>query len=193
MKFQRTALFTFLLVTGAAHGQQVNFGIKAGGNLSNIHNDNSSQNDIRGGVHAGLLGHIHINRHTALQPELIYSLQGANYTASGINTKVKLAYLNIPVLLQYMFNNGFRMEVGPQLGFLVNAHSESSIAKLNIKDNLNTVDLALAAGIGYVHTPSGIGVDARYNFGVSNINKNGPVKSYNRVFQAGLFYLFKHR
>ena len=57
----------------------------------------------------------------------------------------------------------------------------------------NSVDFALGGGIGYVNPPTGFGVDARYNLGLSNINKNGSVKSTNRGFQLGVFYLFNHK
>ncbi|MBL7728054.1 MAG: PorT family protein [Dinghuibacter sp.] len=193
MKLQKTVFLTILLVTGAVQAQHINLGIKGGLNLVNINNSNNSAYDARVGFHAGLLGHIHLTRQFALQPEITYSLQGADYTVAGLKTKVKLSYINIPVLVQYMFDNGFRISAGPQLGFLVDARSESRIAKVNIKSSLNSVDFALGAGIGYVHPPSGIGIDARYNLGLSNMNKNGPARSYNRVFQLGVFYLFKHR
>jgi hypothetical protein len=47
--------------------------------------------------------------------------------------------------------------------------------------------------VGYVHTASGFGVDARYNLGLSNINESDAVKSTNRGVQVGVFYLFKHK
>ncbi|MFT4833011.1 MAG: hypothetical protein ACI815_002675 [Psychroserpens sp.] len=40
---------------------------------------------------------------------------------------------------------------------------------------------------------SGFGVDARYNYGISNINEDDSSKAYNRGFQVGVFYLFKHK
>lgn len=193
MKFYATTLLIAVLVTGAANAQHVNVGIKGGLNLYNINNDNNSEYDTKIGAHGGLIGHIHFTRQFALQPEIMYSAQGAKYTVAGVETKIKLGYINIPVMFQYMFNNGFRLQAGPQLGFLVNAKSENNITKTDIKDNMNTVDFAVALGIGYIHTPSGFGLDARYNLGLSNINKNGSVKSANRGFQLGVFYLFKHR
>jgi hypothetical protein len=193
MKFYTTALLIAVLVTGAANAQHVNVGIKGGLNVYNINNDNNAKYDTKLGGHLGLLGHIHFTRQFALQPEIVYSAQGAKYTIAGVETKIKLGYINIPVMFQYMFNNGFRLQAGPQLGFLVNAKSENSVTKTDIKNNMNTVDFAVGLGIGYIHTPSGLGIDARYNIGLSNINKNGSVKSYNRGFQLGVFYQFKHR
>jgi hypothetical protein len=193
MKFYATALLIAVFATGAAKAQKVNLGIKGGLNVYNINNDNNLEYDTKLGAHGGLIGHIHFTRQFALQPEITYSAQGAKYTVAGVETKIKLGYINIPVMFQYMFNSGFRLEAGPQLGFLVNAKSENNVTKTDIKNNMNTVDFGIGLGIGYVHAPSGFGVDARYNLGLSNINKNGSVKSTNRGFQLGVFYLFKHR
>jgi len=64
---------------------------------------------------------------------------------------------------------------------------------VDYKKNLKSVDFGLGAGVSYLHTASGLGVDARYNFGLSNINENTAVKSTNNGFQLGAFYLFPHK
>lgn len=192
MRFPIHVLLAAVLIAGTATAQHVNVGIKAGLNLYSIHNDNSSEYDMKAGFHAGLIGHIHLARQFALQPEVVYSAQGAKYTAAGVDTKLNLGYINVPVMFQYMFDNGFRLQAGPQVGFLISGKAETNNSKTDIKDNLNTMDFALGAGIGYV-APSGFGVDARYNLGLSDINENSPVKSTNRGVQLGLFYLLKHK
>ena len=141
----------------------------------------------------GLLGHIHLAPQVGLQPEIMYSSQGASTTNSNLKTKLNLDYVNIPVLLQYMFDNGFRLQAGPQVGFLVGAKTEVNNVKTDVKDNFKKVDFAVSAGVGYVHPPSGFGVDLRYNLGLSNINENTTTKSTNRGVQLGVFYLFNHK
>lgn len=192
MKFYAIVAIASMLITGTVNAQHVNFGVKAGLNLYNIHYDNSTTYDTKPGLHVGLLGHIHLDKHLAVQPELLFSGQGAKYKANGTTTKLNLGYINVPVMLQYMFDNGFRIEAGPQLGFLVSAKAKADGSTTDVKDNIKTVDFALGFGLGYIHTPSGFGVDARYNLGLSNINKNSSVKSTNRGFQLGVFYQFKH-
>jgi Outer membrane protein beta-barrel domain len=171
----------------------VNLGVKGGLNIYNIHNDNSSTYDTKAGFNLGLMAHLHLAKHIALQPEAFFSLQGAKYTTLGIDTRVNLSYINVPVLIQYMFDNGFRLQAGPQVGFLIQAESKTNDAEVSIMNNLKKVDFALSTGVGYVHPPSGFGIDARYNFGLSNINKNSSTKSTNQGFQLGLFYLFNHK
>jgi hypothetical protein len=177
-----TGLIAALLITGVASAQHgnapaghVTLGVKGGLNMYNINNDNNTSYDQRTGFNLGLLGHIHRNSEWAFQPELVYSAQGAE--------NHKLGYINIPVLIQYMFDNGFRIQAGPQAGFLVSSDNDI---------DYNPIDLALSAGVSYVLPSTGFGFDLRYNHGLSDINKSNDVKSYNRGIQLGLFYLIGH-
>ena len=177
---------------GDTKAKQVTLGVKGGLNVYNIHNDNNVKYDAKTGFHVGMLGHIHLDKRFAIQPELVYSAQGAKYTVAGNEVKMKLGYINVPVMFQYMFDNGFRLQAGPQVGFLASAKSETNNSETDIKNNLKKVDFALGFGAGYINPKSGFGVDARYNLGLSDINEIGSVKSTNRGFQLGIFYLFSH-
>jgi len=196
MKFL-IGLVTAVLMTGIASAQHgntpaghVNMGIKGGINLYNVHNDNNTKYDPKVGYHFGLLGHVHFNRHFAFQPEVVYSAQGAKIDNGS--TKYNLDYINVPVLFQYMFNNGFRLQAGPQIGFLIRAKSKNDNGVTDNRDDLNLIDFGVSVGASYVFPPTGFGVDARYNHGFTNINKNSTIKSTNRGFQLGLFYIFSY-
>jgi len=191
MKFYIVTILTMMvLAVGTVNAQNVNIGTKIGLNSYNIINDNGSSYDSKIGLHAGILGHIHLDGtdgQFALQPELVYSMQGAKVG----NTNYNLDYLNIPVLIQYMFDNGFRIHAGPQLGLLVRAKADGNNTSVDIKDNYKSIDLGLSFGVSYVHVPSSFGVDARYNLGLSDISEISLVQS-NRGLQIGVFYLFNH-
>ena len=198
MKFLFT-LLTAILLTGVAvaqHGNtpkgHISIGIKGGVNLYNINNDNDLKYDSKVGYNFGLLGHIHLNQYFAVQPELVYSVQGAKYTVNNSTTNYNLSYINVPVLVQYMFDNGIRLQAGPQLGILIAAKSKSGSTTIDNKENLKPIDLALSVGAGYIYPPVGLGIDVRYNIGLSNINNTGDVTSTNRGLQLGLFYIFSH-
>lgn len=183
-----TIITTLFIAVGTVSAQNINIGTKIGLNSYTINNDNNSDFDSRIGIHAGLLGHIHLNDDFALQPEIVYSMQGAK---SG-NNELKLDYINIPVLVQYMFDNGFRLQAGPQLGLLINAKSENNNSSNDVKDQFKSVDAGLSFGVGYVHPPTSFGIDARYNLGLNDISESSNVESTNRGFQIGIFYLFNH-
>ena len=171
----------------------INIGVKGGLNVFNITNDNNVNYNSKLGVHAGLIGHIHLTRQIALQPEIVYSVQGAKFDVAGVTTKINLAYINVPLMVQYMFDNGFRLQAGPQIGFLANAKSKTNNTSVDVKNSFKKVDIALGAGIGYVEPSSGLGIDVRYNLGLTDISESTAFKSTNRGFQVGLFYLFQHK
>jgi hypothetical protein len=198
MKFL-IVLLTAFLIAGAAGAQNINspkghinIGIKGGVNFYDINNDNNVNYDSKVGFNIGLLGHIHVAKHFALQPEIQYSAQGAKYTNNNGNNKINLNYINVPVLLQYMWDNGFRLQAGPQAGILVSAKSENNGNTVDIKNNIKSLDLGLSFGASYIHPSTGVGIDLRYNLGLSNINENSDLKSTNRGLQLSLFYIFGH-
>ena len=193
MKLYFCIAIASLLMIGTVNAQSVNLGIKGGLNVFNVKDDNESNYDPKTGLHLGLLAHIHLSKQWALQPELVYSGQGAKYTTSGTDSKLKLNYLNVPIMFQYMFDNGFRIETGPQVGFLLSAKTETNDVSVDVKDQLKGTDLGLGFGLGYIHVPSGFGVDARYNLGLTNISDDDDNKAMNRGFQLGVFYQFQHR
>ena len=193
MKYFLSVAVAVFLTAGTVSAQHVNIGAKGGLNLYNIHNDRGPSNDTKIGFHVGLLGHIHLARQLAFQPELVFSLQGAKYTVAGVDTKLNLNYVNVPLLLQYMFDNGFRLQAGPQVGFLISAKSGVGDNDTDVKSSLKTVEFGLGAGMGYVNPATGFGIDVRYNLGLSNINEDDVITSTNRGVQIGVFYLFGHQ
>ncbi len=192
MKFYLIAVVSLFLLTGTVNAQHTNIGIKGGLNVFNIEGANFNGYDSKIGLNLGLLGHFHLNEQFALQPELVYSGQGAKFMSGGTETNLNLDYINVPVLLQYMFDNGFRIQAGPQVGFLVSAKQKNS-ATTDVIDNFKTVDFGIGLGVSYIHVPTGFGVDARYNHGLSNILEVSSNEAYNRGFQLGVFYLLGHK
>ena len=183
------AVFTVATVSAQT---EAHFGIKGGLNASELHVTNNGGNaalksDTRIGYHVGALAHIHKRAsHWALQPEVMYSLEGAKNANDNFTN---LSYVNVPILVQYMFDNGFRIEAGPQLGFLVSAKSKVGSTKTDIKDFFKTTAFSIPAGVSYL-TRSGLGFDARYSFGISDLSENSNSKLRGNNFQFGIFYQF---
>jgi hypothetical protein len=183
-------LFVTILVcitTYSLSAQHTNFGLKAGYNSSSVQISDGADFDSKSGLHIGGLAHIHISEHFAVQPELVFSCQGGERP----NNKLKLNYINIPVMAQYMIGDGFRLQTGPQFGFLVSAEQKIGNIEVDIDDTFNSFDLSWAFGASYIFS-SGIGIDARYNLGLNNISDDSDFEAKNRVFQVGLFYQFRN-
>jgi len=185
-----TITLILVMAVSSVHAQNVNIGIKGGLNAFNIADDDGSEFDTKLGAHVGLLGHIHLSRQFALQPELVFSMQGAK--SNDLDVKLNLNYLNVPLLVQYMFDNGFRLQAGPQVGFLMSANTVNGSSN-DVKDGFNDIDVGLSFGASYVQPSTGFGFDVRYNYGLSDITETSLNEAYNRGFQIGVFYLFKHR
>ena len=175
----------FLLLNAKA--QQAHFGIKGGVNISNLNFDDNTSTNSKAGVNIGVLAHIHTSKTWAIQPELFYSQEGASRNVGDSKITYNLNYLNVPVLLQYMFDNGFRLEGGPQIGFLLNAKTKTGDITVT-NTGFQSTAVSIPLGVGYL-AASGLGIDARYVFGLSNINdnENGHTIQSN-VFQLGFFY-----
>lgn len=182
-----------LCISSMSFAQGAKFGIKGGVNLATLNIDPDVDGiDTKIGYHIGLLSHIHLAPQWALQPELVYSLQGMDQTFGGERYPWNLSYINIPVMIQYMFDNGFRLQAGPQLGLLVAAKQKGGGTTEDIKGNFKSIDASLGLGLGYL-SRSGFGLDGRYNLGLNNINNNGTNEVQNSVFQIGVFYMFDNR
>ena len=183
-------LFGGFLLSSLLHAQPgaTHFGLKAGLNVSSVAVSGDNNFNSKLGFYAGGLAHIHINKSWAVQPEIMYSAQGGK---DG-DQKLNLGYINIPVQLQYMFDNGFRLQTGPQLGFLTAANVKSGNIKYDVKDGLTNADFSWSFGASYL-SKSGLGADLRYNLGLTDIDKSNPVEYKNQVLQLGLFYQFMHQ
>jgi len=188
------AVAGFLTASAQSHHDRYSthaeFGVKAGLNIANLHVQNTGSPDAKLGFNAGGLAHIHLSKHFALQPEIMYSGQGAKQTVANTDYKTNLHYINVPVLAQFMVDDGFRIETGPQLGILASARQKVGGTSTDVKDSYKTADFAWVFGLGYI-THMGLGIDARYNLGISNINNVSSTNVNNRVFQVGLFYQFR--
>src|SRR5215217_6166896 len=101
-------LTSVVLASFAVQAQDINVGLKGGLNLSSIDNNTTANFSNRLGYHAGLLVHIPVTPQIAVQPEVIYSSQGAKYTVgNGQEHSLGLNYVNIPVMVQAKVGRGF--------------------------------------------------------------------------------------
>jgi hypothetical protein len=193
---KRMLLVIFAACGAAVASAQVQFGIKAGVNIANVtlSGDNSGVSfDSKTDFHAGVLASLPLFSDFHLQPEILYSGQGASASASGTTVKLNYGYLNIPVLFKYQHESGLFAETGPQVGFLLSAKEDADGQTIDAKSDTQSTDFSWAFGIGYKIPEINLGIDARYNLGLTNLAKgsqSGEGTAKNSVFQIGLFYMF---
>ncbi|HET6255099.1 MAG TPA: porin family protein [Puia sp.] len=174
-----------------AHAQLA-FGIKGGANISNINGSGVSGTNSLVGFNAGVYLHLPLAHHLSLQPEVMYSGQGFKVSSGGLTTDEHENYINVPVLLKYTHVTGLFIETGPQIGFLATAKAVTNGTDFNNKSSFNSADFSWVLGVGLKVPATPVSIDARYNFGVSNIltNNGSSGESSNSVhngsFQIGI-------
>ncbi|MEO6405038.1 MAG: porin family protein [Ferruginibacter sp.] len=180
-------ILSFAIVAIATLGAnaQVKFGIKAGVNISTLRGDDVSDAKSLIGVYGGGLVNIPISTMFSVQPEVLYSGEGAKDGSD----KLMLSYVNIPVLLKYSNPSGFFAELGPQIGILISAKAKSGGTSDDIKEFLKSSNFSLAGGLGYNFTPS-IGAGIRYTLGLANIGKDSGSDLKTGTISIGLHYMF---
>lgn len=105
----------------------------------------------------------------AVTAGLMYSQMGVKTSVSGLTeyeNKLKLDYINIPILANLYLCKGFAIKAGIQPGFCVN----KKLGSTDMKDAVNGFDVAIPMGISYEY--EGFIADLRYNLGLTDVFKD---------------------
>jgi Outer membrane protein beta-barrel domain len=195
--YMKKAIILMIAITAfSGLKAQLQLGIKAGLNiaslsLTNVLGSGESKSSLTS-FNGGLFASLPIAESLSVQPEINYSMQGTNLDLEGDKGSLNYDYLNIPVLIKYNHESGLFAETGPQAGFLLSAKAKSGGTSYDVKDGVQSFDFSWALGLGYKLHDLGLGIDVRYNFGLTNTIKdpfNGS-SAKNGVFQIDLFYMF---
>lgn len=153
-----------VMAFGFTNAQETRFGIKGGLNITSFAGGNYYDSKSLVGFQVGGFAEIKIIERLAIQPEVLYSTQGAKQEVGMTNFDSKLDYINIPVLAKFYVTKQFTVEAGPQIGFLVSAKNNGN----NAKDLYKSADTGFNFGAGYNFTDN-VSVNLRYTVGISNI------------------------
>ncbi|HEV3325694.1 MAG TPA: porin family protein [Puia sp.] len=201
MKKTLSILALALLIAGGhVCAQNFQLGIKGGGNLESFTGSPGfyyTDHRFQAGWNAGAFLNLWLGNHFAIAPEVLYTTAGAQVkvTNSGdnqnvyVNDQLHLAYISIPVMAKVRFTGGFFLETGPEFNFNV---SNSNFENNTVKNFTNGGEFAWGAGLGY-QSPIGLGIDARYNVGLTKVNETSmanwsDVNWHNSGFQLDLFW-----
>ncbi len=186
--------------------KNLQIGAKAGVNFSTITGDLS---EIKGrtSFHFGGVVELPISEKLSVQPELLFSSQGAKYPDEGT---LILNYLQMPIMGKYYVMDELSLEFGPQIGYLLSAkfkydsdedgndpgpnttgERSQAVEKEDVKSDVKSLDIGLLFGLGY-KLDNGINFGARYNLGLLDGNNfdDGFGKFKNSVFQISVGYFF---
>lgn len=176
-----------------ALAQDSDFGIKAGVNYSTLSGNEEAGIEYLLGFHAGLIAEFELSPRFAIQPELVYSLEGTESAVTmeeddfffSSEQKIKLGYLNLPLMAKFYVTEGLSLQAGPQISYLLSGKNEYTISSNmgedlevnesgteDIKEDLKSFSFGLNFGLGYEF--SSLFLQARYHLGVTDINDFQP-------------------
>jgi len=179
---KKTILVTTLLfaLSFNVQAQLLQIGVKAGLNYANF-TGASVQTDAITSYHAGLVAEVKLLEKFAIQPELLYTTQGATYNTVLGDLKNELGYIAIPVLAKIYLSKSFSLELGPQASFLLNEKNNFDVA------DPNTFEFAVDAGLSFKITKN-IFVQGRYVLGLTEVSPNADAKNSVLQLSAGLMF-----
>lgn len=163
---------------GQVNAQVLKFGVKAGANFANLTGADADGFDGLTSYHFGAVIELKVLQNLAIQPELLYSSQGAKSDAFN---DVKFDYVTVPVLAKfYLITDKLSLDVGPQFAFLINDNVDQTF-------ETKSFDFAAAGGLG-LNISKNVFAQARYVVGLSDTTKDAEIK--NTVIQLSLGYRF---
>ncbi|MEC3880875.1 porin family protein [Parapedobacter sp. 10938] len=180
--------------------KKVSPGIRAGVNVATLSNINA---DFKTDLYVGGILSLHLGQRYTLQPELIYTRQGANNVTfvdeeTGTPTgqeNVTIQYLSLGAINKFYFVDGFHGLIGPSLDMKIG----KNFPRIDFDDDdYGGVDLGISLGLGYT-LPIGLTFEGRFKTGMLDAFNNDYFLgmfddpddiSLNRVFQLGLSYSF---
>ena len=192
MKFLSLTV-AFLLVGLFASAQVLpsfQLGIKAGANFSKFDSENTFNSENRAGFYGGLWARVGAAG-IYFQPELYVSGKKTNLVSnSGEVNKVTFTSLDVPLLVGTKFGAagvGLRLNTGPMFSLILDENQSFSQAAGSVfKADFTNQAVAWQFGAGL--DLKKLSLDARYELGLSKINKSGYPGTKLNLFTVGLGY-----
>jgi len=196
-----------LLTTSVSQAQKLKVGIKGGVNFATLGAEELGKLKSHTAYHVGGIVEIPIYEYFSIQPEVLYSVQGAAYSGTtkgvDIDLDIELNYIQVPIMAKFNATDEFSIEIGPEIGYLNSSKSQyegtiDGVGTIEGDDlfEFEKIDVALSIGATY-QLPIGVFLSARYNMGQTNLNDKslydsffGDLKLYNKVFQLSVGYIF---
>lgn len=170
---------------------QFHIGVKAGANITKV-DGKSFKEQFEYGYNLGGFAEIKLSDKFSFNPEVLFSQNSStldsNYKSIYENviasdqSKVKLNYLTIPLLLDYKFLGPIHLQAGPQFGILMN--KDKNFLQ-NGEEAFKNGDFSMALGAQVKLAQ--FRFTGRYLIGLSNINDiDNQDKWKNQVIQLSV-------
>lgn len=163
---------------------------KVGLNVSSLTEDDA---EYKAGFVGGAELEYHVSPMFGISGGLLYSMQGAKAKVKDYDVKMKMDYLNIPILANVYVAPGLALKAGIQPAF--NLSNKVSVDGVTVDYDkyapngaeVKSFDFSVPVGISYEYM--NVCLDARYNIGVTKVSDFDDA-GCNSVFQITLGYKF---
>ena len=135
---------------------------------------NTSGTDIfKGNWNAGIIINYSTMKHTGLSADILWSMEGGRVKSGGYETDLSLQYIRVPLRFAYYFGDfedNFRpkITIGPSMGFLLNATSDSNApgtSRADVTTSYNRFDIGGIASLGFnLKLAQNIWLNADFNY-----------------------------
>lgn len=181
--------------------QKVQFGLRAGANISKINgDDNYYIFSSKIGYFGGLIAQYPLSREFSLQGEVYYNMVGSKSKnqpeVEAFKVNNKISYVSVPILIQYKISPEFYVETGPEIAINLSSKNENLDTGdvFNMKEFTKTTTFFWGIGTGY-HFNENIAANFRANIGITTPFVEGGEGAVDHFrmnnFQLGLVYYFK--
>jgi len=170
---------------------QFHIGVKAGANITKV-DGKSFKEQFEYGYNAGGFAEIKLSDKFSFQPEVLFNQYTSTLDSSyksiyenvitSDQSKVKLNYLTIPLLLDYKFLGPIHLQAGPQFGILMN-QDKNFLQNGEAAFKSGDFSMALGAQVKIAQ----FRFTGRYLIGLNNINDiDNQDKWTNQVIQLSV-------
>ena len=183
-----------LLICTLSMAQKAELGIVAGPNFNSIKLQ-SSGTTIYGhstGFHAGFMARKVLNPGFAIQPQLMITARGGDWS-TGDDVKTRVLALELPVNFLYVEKNFF-VGAGPAFRYGLSASFKSEDVKIDAYNKteadsylLKRFELGASVVAGYKFN-SGLSLSASYNPGFTDLNETADITTSGFAISVGYFF-----
>ena len=175
MKAKLLTLAVAVLLSTAVMAQ-FHIGAKGGANVTKV-DGKSFKDEFRYGYHIGGFMEIRAGKKLVIQPEVLFNQYSTSLDSNFKNiyqgvinasaqTKVKLNYLSIPILLNYKLIGSFlSLQAGPQFSVLMN--NDRTLLQ-NAGEAFKNGEFSMLGGVQL--KIAALRINGRYAVGLNNIN-----------------------
>jgi len=171
--------------------------------------DGNISTNNRTGFFVGGYASIPVDKMISIEPGLYYSqkgyelkggfsVKGAEFINANAKAQLQSEYIDMPLLLKADIGGGLKVFAGPQFSYLMKANLRTTAGVLGINllnntldatEQFNRWDMGVTGGIGYQFA-NGLNISAAYDYGLSKVDANKNISSYNNAIKIGIGITF---